>query len=131
MSGKLKATDATEQAVPTGQQAANKVALVVKRGGEAATAAFRQLAVATSDAADKGQTQVTDEAAEKVASVIRPGDEAATASFKQSAVVVSDAVEKGQTEVTDEQPKRSHPLSNQVATRRPPPSDGPRPRSAT
>src|SRR5271157_460580 len=103
MSGKSKATDATEQAVKAGQQPAEKVTSVVKRGGEAAGAAFKQAAVAISDAAEKGPTQVTDEAAEKITSVVnRGGTEAARATFKQAAVAISDAAEKGPTQVTDE-----------------------------
>src|SRR5271157_1194808 len=103
MSGKSKATDATEQAVKAGQQPAEKVTSVVKRGGEAAGAAFKQAAVAISDAAEKGPTQVTDEAAEKITSVVnRGGTEAARATFKQAAVVISDAAEKGPAQVTDE-----------------------------
>src|SRR5208337_2355090 len=102
MSGKSKATDATEQAVKAGQQPAEKVTSVVKRGGEAAGAAFKQAAVAISDAAEKGPTQVTDEAAEKVTSVVKRGGEAAGAAFRQAAVAVSDAAEKGPTQVTDE-----------------------------
>src|SRR5208337_3384309 len=102
MSGKSKATDATEQAVKAGQQPAEKVTSVVKRGGEAAGAAFKQAAVAISDAAEKGPTQVTDEAAEKITSVVnRGGTEAARATFKQAAVVISDAAEKGPAQVTD------------------------------
>jgi len=103
MSGKSKATDATAQAVKAGQQPAEKVTSVVKRGGEAAGAALKQPAVAISDAAEKGPTQVPDEAAEKITSVVkRGGTEAAGATFKQAAVAISDAAEKGPTQVTDE-----------------------------
>src|SRR5271166_4414187 len=103
MSGKSKATDATAQAVKAGQQPAEKVTSVVKRGGEAAGAALKQPAVAISDAAEKGPTQVPDEAAEKITSVVkRGGTEAAGATFKQAAVAISDATEKGTTQVTDE-----------------------------
>jgi len=102
MSGKSKATDATQQAVKAGQQPAEKVTSVVKRGGEAAGAAFKQAAVAISDAAEKGPTQVTDEAAEKITSVVKRSGEAAGAAFRQAAVATSDATEKGTTQVTDE-----------------------------
>src|SRR5271166_503793 len=103
MSGKSKATDATEQAVKAGQQPAEKVTSVVKRGGEeAARATFKQAAVVISDAAEKGPAQVTDAAAEKITSVVKRGGEAAGAAFKQAAVAISDAAEKGPTQVTDE-----------------------------
>ena len=105
MSGKLKATDATEQAAQAGQEAAEKVTSVVKRCGEAATAALKQAAVAVSDAAEKGQTQVTDEAGEKVTSVVKRGGEAATVALRQAAVALSDVAENGQSHVTESMEK--------------------------
>src|SRR5271157_658061 len=105
MSGKSKATDATAQAVKAGQQPAEKVTSVVKRGGEAAGAALKQAAVAISDAAEKGPTQVTDEAAEKITSVVKRSGEAAGAAFRQAAVAASGATEKGQKQATQSMAK--------------------------